>query len=424
MSRLDPISLPRPAAPSSLAPSRSPALFALVILWPLLAAGCGAEPPASTPPASMPPATTPPAPSCDSLLAECLAKQQSCVDGSDGARCEPCAVGAYAAASGSCEAIGGTPVPHEFAEFTVDPGQEILGLCQSWTLNNATELWVNAVELAQDVASHHSNWTFVPADKFDGPDGVWSCSDRNYSQLTAALLGGVLYAQSTQAEKEVQKFPDGAAVRIPPYARIIGDVHLLNTTDKAITGHVRMNLYTLPVDQVTVKLVPFHLTYEGLDIPPHATSRFTGECAVESQFPSGFAMQVYYALPHTHSLATRFFLSVLGGPRDGESLLDIEGFTPDAHGRAYDPPIDMKDAAGFRFGCEYTNPRAESVGWGFGDQEMCEVLGFADSTMAFESSVGEAQPDGTDGQVQLFTGACSTLAFPWDFNKPGGPPPP
>jgi len=59
----------------------------------------------------------------------------------------------------------------------------------------------------------------VPETEFAGPDGLWDCDDRNYSQLQAAITGGVLYAQSTQARKEVQKFPDGVVVRVPPVPR-------------------------------------------------------------------------------------------------------------------------------------------------------------------------------------------------------------
>jgi hypothetical protein len=318
-------------------------------------------------------------------------------------------------------------VSHDFSEFTTQPGEEVRGLCQSWTLDNAEELWVNAVELEQDEGSHHSNWTFVPSDLFEGPDGVWPCGDRNYSQVTAALSGGVLYAQSTQAVKETQRFPNRAAVRIPPYSRVIGDVHLLNTTDAPITGHARLTLYTLLREEVLVKLVPFHMTYEELAIPPHATSRFTGDCALGDRFQAAaqtpFDMEIYYVLPHYHALGTRFFLDVMGGPSAGTPLFDVSGFDSEPHGRAYDPPLEVAGADGLRFGCEFVNPRSETVGWGFGDQEMCEMLGFADSDVVFESSVGAADPAGQDGEVQLFTGDCNTLAFKWDDNKPGGPGP-
>jgi hypothetical protein len=60
----------------------------------------------------------------------------------------------------------------------------------------------------------------------------------------------------------------------------------------------------------------------------------------------------------------------------------------------------------------YTNPRATSVGWGFGTQEMCELFGFADSTPLFESRVNAGSARGSDGDVQLFTGPCTTDVFP------------
>jgi hypothetical protein len=267
----------------------------------------------------------------------------------------------------------------------------------------------------------------VPANLYDGPDGVWPCSERSYTQVTAALSGGVLYAQSTQATKEIQRFPNNAAVRIPPYSRVIGDVHLLNTTPDPITGSARLTLYTLAAEEVAVKLVPFHLTYTGLELPPHATSRFTGECALDDRFlaASGnpFRIDIYYVLPHYHVLGTRFFLEVLGGPAAGTSLFDVQGFDSEPHGRAYDPPLRVEGATGLRFGCEFENPRSESVGWGVGDQEMCETLGFADSEVVFESRVESAAAAGQDGEVQMFTGPCNTLALLWDHDKEGGPAP-
>jgi hypothetical protein len=132
-------------------------------------------------------------------------------------------------------------------------------------------------------------------------------------------------------------------------------------------------------------------------------------------------MKVYYILPHTHAMTSRFFLDVLGGPRDGERIIEVKGFTSEAHGLAYDPPIEMQGANGYRFGCEYENPRSEYVTWGFGDQEMCEVLGFADPAYAFESRVDAADPDGTEGALQLFTGPCHTAAFRWSHDAAGGP---
>jgi len=360
------------------------------------------------------------------FAASCHETQRVCVEGPSGASCEACPGGQYAnLADGVCAPLQGTPLEHAFADFTVAPGEEVKGLCQSWTLANPEEIWVNAVELDQNAQSHHSNWLFAPDDRFDGPDGVWLCKERGYSQLEAALAGGVLYAQSTQARHEVQKFPGGVAVRIPPYSRIIGDVHLLNLTDEPVTGHSTLHLYSIDPADVSVKLAPFHLTYDELDIPPQARSRFSGECDIDatSQEVLGkpLDLDVYFILPHTHALGRRFFLQILGGPRDGETLFDISGFDGEARGHYYDTPVSLAGAKGFRFGCEFDNPRTEAVHWGFGDQEMCENLGFIRSDMAFESSVSTVEPAGEPDGMPAFTGACSTIAFAFDQSKAGGP---
>ena len=357
------------------------------------------------------------------MVDQCLINQQTCGLEGGSPKCMPCPSGRYASAEG-CLPIGGTALSHEFPDQTTASGQEIKGMCRSWTLENDTELWVNAVELEQDESSHHSNWMFVEDTEFDGPDGIWKCSDRGYNQLSAALSGGVLYAQSTQAVREVQKFPDGVVVRLPPRARIVSDIHVLNVTPATVTGNVKLTIYAIPPEEVSVKLTPFHVTYDELAIPPHATSRFSGVCELDSQFQNvtgtPFAPKIHYVLPHTHALGTRFFLEVSGGPNDGQSIIDVRGFNGEARGRQYIPPLDLAGATGLRFGCEFENPRDDEVNWGFGDQEMCEALGFAESPVVFESRIYEANPDGADGEIQLFTGPCSTLALPWDPNLPGG----
>lgn len=359
---------------------------------------------------------------CAPLVEECLVNQQTCIAPGGTPECAPCPSGKYATATG-CEPIGGTALSHEFPEVSTEPGGEIIGTCRSWTLGNETELWVNAVELEQNESSHHSNWMFVTDDLYGGPDGLWPCNERDYDQLTAALSGGVLYAQSTQAIREVQKFPDGVVVRIPPRARVISDVHILNVTGGPVTGHAKLTIYAIPEDQVTVRLTPFHVTYDTLAIPPHATSRFAGVCDLEPEFQAiagvPFAPKVHYLLPHTHALGTRFFLEVVGGPNDGQSLIDVHGFNGEARGRQYVPAIDLAGATGLRFGCEFENPRDVEVNWGFGDQEMCEALGFIESPVVFESRISKANPDGMEGDIHLFTGPCSTLALPWGADKTG-----
>src|SRR6185436_11716482 len=98
---------------------------------------------------------------------------------------------------------------------------------------------------------HHSNWLFVPDTVFPGPNGAWKCKDRNFSELSAAVAGGVLFAQSTQATHQVQKFQDGVAVRLPPHTKVLADVHVLNTSTDSITSTLTLSIYSIDKKDVT-----------------------------------------------------------------------------------------------------------------------------------------------------------------------------
>src|SRR5688572_27401232 len=162
--------------------------------------------------------------------------------------------------------------------ITVAAGEEDEDTCQSWTLNNPTELWVNAIAQSNDGGYHHANWLFIPDDQFVYPDGTWSCKEAGFSELIGALQGGYLFALSTQSGAETQTLPRGSAIRIPPYSRIIGSSHLLNRSDEDVRTTMRLAITTVPPSQVTAKLAPARMSYYDLRIDPQAKSSFTLEC--------------------------------------------------------------------------------------------------------------------------------------------------
>ena len=82
-------------------------------------------------------------PTCDAdATSACLVDQQGCELVEDAPVCVTCASGTRADATGACATIGGTAMTHSFPEVESGPGEEILGLCRSWTLGNESELWV------------------------------------------------------------------------------------------------------------------------------------------------------------------------------------------------------------------------------------------------------------------------------------------
>lgn len=346
------------------------------------------------------------------------------------------AAAAAAVAAGGCGGGGDEcdPMAQEctlsraVSTLEVAAGQEDEDTCQSWTLDNPTELWVTSITQRNDGGYHHANWFFVPDDKFAVPDGVWSCKEHDFNEVAAALLGGYLFALSTQSPSETQTLPTGSAIRIPPYSRIIGSSHLLNAADTPVKTTMRVELRTMPPARVEAKLAPARVQYVDLHIDPQARSAFTTECLIDAAHQTNLGAplhyEIYYALAHYHGLGTYAQLEIAGGPRDGEVLMRHDGYG-DNFGQAITPPLDLGQigARGVRFTCGFENPRSAVVGWGIGDQEMCVLALQARTNLAWTGDVtgGSALTGvGPDGEHR-YSGPCTLTAFPWDFDKPGGP---
>jgi len=316
----------------------------------------------------------------------------------------------------------------DVSTITVGAGIEDEDTCQSWTLNNPTELWVNGISQSNQGGYHHANWFFVPDNQFDLPDGTWSCSEHDFDELQAALLGGYLFALSTQSEAEAQELPAGSAIRVPPYSRVIGSSHLLNASTSAVETTMHLAIHTIPPDQVAAKMAPARFQYHDLKLDPNARSSFTIECLIDEahqdtlQTPLDY--KLHYVLFHYHALGIYAQIELAGGPNDGQVIARHDGYGEN-FGIALEPPVDLaaEGARGLRFTCGFENPRDVEVGWGIGDQEMCVVALQAETGLAFEGDVdygaGTQLGVAPDGEVQ-YGGPCSLLAFPWDFEKPGG----
>lgn len=293
---------------------------------------------------------------------------------------------------------------------TLQPGEEQPWLCASWTLDNDEPLYVHSVEMTSGQGWHHSNWLFVPADTVGvGPDGVWPCDERAFDPVAAGLVGGVLFAQSTQVSHEVQQFQPGAAIVVPPRSRIVGQLHLLNASDAPLTTSVQLTAQTLPPDDVEIRLAPLALQFMPLAIPPMSRARFTTSCDLgRSEF------RVYYVLPHYHELGEDMTIEAYAAG-DTRPLLQSDTRVGEPLGRVLDPPFDMTGAGGIRFSCTYLNAADRTVRYGNGDGEMCVLLAYTDDYARWGGGalLGPTRQVGVDPDGTLqFEAGCTVLDFP------------
>jgi hypothetical protein len=313
---------------------------------------------------------------------------------------------------------GDEPGMHSFGPFEIAPYQEILSQCVQISLNNADPIYVSSVELTTGPGFHHSNWLFVPESVFFGDDGTFQCSDRNYNEEVAATFGGVLFAQSTQSSHEVQAFPPGVAVKIPPHSKLVAGVHLLNPSDVTLHLTPTITLTEIAASQVRTLLSGISFEDHALGLPSHQSSRFTTECDLAPLYRQRYQrdpdFKLYYALAHYHTLGTGLTLEAVKPDGTAVTVFTTSHRAGDSLGGPIAPTFDMTGYTKLRMSCDYFNPRDTTVGWGFGDQEMCVFLAFSDSTTNFGGGALDDQPgDPTilDNGVMSYTAGCQVFAI-------------
>jgi hypothetical protein len=306
---------------------------------------------------------------------------------------------------------------YEFGPFELAPGEEVTDRCVQISLENDAPLYVNAVELTTGPGFHHSNWFFVPEHTFFGDDGTFRCADRAFNEAAAAINGGVLFAQSTQAPHEIQQFPAGVAVKVPPHSKLVTQIHLLNSTEQQLT--IRPTIRVEPLDEAELVTTLAAMSFEdhALVLPPAMGSKFTVECDLAPLHNSLLGrdpdFKLYYGLAHYHELGTGFDMEAVRTDGTAATIYSTSTHIGDTLGGPIAPAFDMTGFTKLRFSCSYFNPRATEVRWGVGDQEMCVFLAFTDSTYLWGGGfITEGAPENPVqvGDEMHYTNPCQVYA--------------
>jgi hypothetical protein len=309
--------------------------------------------------------------------------------------------------SGGTAPINAT-LTHTYEPIELDVGEELTNVCQSWVLNNEDPVYVQKIRQTNEGGWHHSNWFFVPEAAYppnhevEGPDatlgGTWNCRDRNFREYLAAAAGGVFFAQSTQALEELQAFPDGSAVEIPPHSMIVGSVHLLNISAAPISSAITMDVQAVPAEDVAVRLTPYSFAISQLRIPPAidgvpTESRTAMTCDLSVPFQEYLQedvvdYNVYYVLGHYHQWGNFFNLSFVDEDGTRETVFEIKNRIGEPIGSIIDPPMNNNGAPMLRSECGFINNTDETLTRGLQYGEMCDFLAYTDANLKIGASGG------------------------------------
>lgn len=306
-------------------------------------------------------------------------------------------------------------VVFDYGDWTVPAGTEQYP-CAQWTLNNEKPLYVNTVTQANDGGFHHSNWYAVPADKYEGPDGFFNCSDRGFQESGGAVFGEVVFAQSTQAYVEDQAFPENVVIKIPPHSKIIGGLHLLNVSSTDLDTGVRMGLQLVHPRDVETIATPWRMDISALRIPANTDRRFRVDCDLSRQYElkadEPLEAVMYWLLPHYHALGNYFRVDLIR-PDGDETILELAGFNAEANGVTFPEPIDLTGVTGMRMVCGYYNPTDRLVTYGLeGDDEMCTLLAFTNAKLRLNTQGWDIESSDDSEGPGTQVADCSPLFIP------------
>ncbi len=277
------------------------------------------------------------------------------------------------AAAPPANAVGGFEI--ELPAVTFAPGEE-REVCFAMPLKlRGPSRLVNAGVVTTGPGLHHGNITT----RTRTGDGVRTCDTGGQTDLALEIAAGgsVLFASSTQVQgSEWQSFPAGYAFAIGEDQEIVARMHYLNASSRPLVIAPRYQWFTIAAQDVQTELGPFAWTYFKFHIPPR--SRYT----VQADCPLQRPMHLVQLLPHMHALGRRFTLSFLGGPRDGQPIVDLTnyGVRGETDIRQFAPAIELSQGGagdGIRFACSWENTFDKVIEFGVGDNEMCIAFGYA-----------------------------------------------
>jgi hypothetical protein len=201
-------------------------------------------------------------------------------------------------------------------DFDVAPSTEeqdcyffkVRDLAAAGGMNPDEPIYLHRTQIAYKSGSHHMNLfrvrTILGLDPANGPiqrsvNGASACSKSvNWADWP-------LIANSQNDGSFDWTYPDGVANKLDPDETIMMQTHYVNATTQktAQGGHVDVNLWSMPADQVKQQMGTLFATKQSIRIcASNPTPTFEGTC----QINSGEGVQVIGANGHFHSRGKEF----------------------------------------------------------------------------------------------------------------------
>ena len=245
------------------------------------------------------------------------------------------------------------------AVLTVAPGED-LTLCTYINGAISETSAVNGSIAQQGIGGHH-----IVVYETDGekPEGVEPCYESSSGMVDGSMvLGNFLKGNRTA-------YPDGLAVKIEPQNSLIVDSHYINTTDHTIEVQDVINLFFIPMDEVTAFLGSYMLANFDINVQPGSEYSTTATCTVPMD------MDAVLMMGHQHEWGTQ--INIDHTPLGGSTVNLYRGLPtvtdPTQAGMLfyYDAPLALRRGDEISWQCDWFNDTDHVLAW---PEEMCTVV--------------------------------------------------
>jgi hypothetical protein len=258
---------------------------------------------------------------------------------------------------------------------TLEPGQEI-ERCRLFQVP-PEGLHVQGDEVRFTQGSHHivlykTSYTELPTENLQGepidPTQVHDCN--NGAAADWEVSGIVAGSQSFEGDSMLGRLPPGVAIPLDPGTVLVMNTHYLNASPDPIEVEARINLYTIPAEEVQVEASMLFHYNPFIRVPANGAASARMRCTIPQD------ISIVRLQSHMHRRGVGYEAFLTDGA--GEPVEQIYTTTrwEQVPARDFDPPLEVKAGQALDFRCDYMNPEGRDVAQGLTTRdEMCMLLG-------------------------------------------------
>ena len=238
-------------------------------------------------------------------------------------------------------------------------------------------LFIRKDEVRFTAGSHHvllykTPYTAIPTKNRRGVPvngaEVHDCAD---GALDAWQVSGIVAgSQSGTGDSLVGELPAGVAITVEPGTVLLMNTHYLNASSDAVDADARINLYTLPKEQVKTEAGVMFFYNPFIRVPE------SGAASAQMRCPVPQDISIVRVQSHMHRRGVGFIANLSDGAGNVKEEIYTSHSWEQVPATTFQPLLEVKAGHTLDYRCDYTNTEAHSVMQGLTTKdEMCMLIG-------------------------------------------------